>query len=179
MIQDYYQKAMKFAGVKHANQHVPGTDANYLLHISNVAMEVLVAYNNNPCFDVELAVQMAILHDTLEDADTSFEELKTEFGKDVAKGVAALTKSDTILDKTERMRDCLARINGLPKEVGLVKLADRITNLQKPPVHWPTEKCKSYLEEAKVILQELEACNEYLKKRLHKKISLYEINSNV
>ena len=40
MIQSIYQKAMKFAGEKHASQKVPGSNANYLLHLSNVAMEI-------------------------------------------------------------------------------------------------------------------------------------------
>ena len=49
MNQELYQKAMKFAGEKHKDQKVPGTNSNYLLHISNVAMEILVAYSRkNP-----------------------------------------------------------------------------------------------------------------------------------
>ena len=49
-IQELYQKAMKFAGEMHHEQKVPGTNANYLLHISNVAMEVLMAYAHKPDF---------------------------------------------------------------------------------------------------------------------------------
>ena len=48
MTQEIYQKAIKFSGEKHKNQKVPGTEANYLVHISNVAMEILVAYMINP-----------------------------------------------------------------------------------------------------------------------------------
>ena len=44
MTQEIYQEAIKFAGEKHKNQQVPGTEANYLLHISNVAMEIFTAY---------------------------------------------------------------------------------------------------------------------------------------
>ena len=67
MTQELYQEAMSFAGEKHSEQLVPGTTSNYLLHISNVAMEVLIAYNYAKDFDIDFAIQIAILHDTLED----------------------------------------------------------------------------------------------------------------
>jgi (p)ppGpp synthase/HD superfamily hydrolase len=76
MIQELYQNAMKFAGDKHKDQVVPGTASNYLLHISNVAMEVLMAYSFEKNFDCEFAIQVAILHDTIEDTDADFEEIK-------------------------------------------------------------------------------------------------------
>ena len=50
--QDIYQKAIKYAGKAHKNQLVPGTESNYLLHLSNVAMEVLFAYMDNQNFDI-------------------------------------------------------------------------------------------------------------------------------
>lgn len=173
MIQEVYQKAMKFAGEKHSHQKVPGTQANYLLHISNVAMEILLAYTNKPSFDVALAVQMAILHDTLEDTATTFEELHIIFGAEVAMGVQALTKNKELTSKRESMEDSLNRINALSKEVGMVKLADRITNLQPPPSHWNTDKIIKYREEAMLIAEELRNKNEYLHQRLQQKIEEY------
>lgn len=173
MLQELYQAAFKFAGEKHKNQKVPGTNANYLLHIGNVAMEILVAYANGANFDVNYAVQVAILHDTIEDTNTTFEEVATVFNKSIADGVLALTKNEKLPTKKERMLDSLERINQLNKEVGIVKLADRITNLQKPPAHWSKEKCLTYLEEAKVISSALSEKNEYLNKRLLRKISEY------
>ncbi|MGG8498067.1 HD domain-containing protein [Tenacibaculum sp. TC6] len=173
MIQEVYQKAMKFAGEKHSHQKVPGTQANYLLHISNVAMEILLAYTNKPSFDVALAVQMAILHDTLEDTATTFDELYTTFGAEVAMGVQALTKNKELPSKREGMLDSLNRINALSKEVGMVKLADRITNLQEPPSHWNTDKIIKYREEAMLIAEGLRNKNEYLHQRLQQKIEEY------
>ena len=173
MIQEVYQKAMKFAGEKHSHQKVPGTQANYLLHISNVAMEILLAYINKPSFDVALAVQMAILHDTIEDTSTTFDELKETFGLEVANGVQALTKNKNIGSKLESMEDSLSRINALSKEVGMVKLADRITNLQEPPSYWNTDKIIKYREEAMLIAEELRNKNEYLHQRLQQKIEEY------
>lgn len=174
MTQEIYQKAIKFAGEKHKNQKVPGTESNYLLHISNVTMEILIAFNANNSFDLNFAIQLALLHDTIEDTETDFDEIKNEFGIKVATGVLALTKDNSILLKKEKMIDSLNRINNLEKEVGIVKLADRITNLQQPPTNWSKQKISKYLEEAKMIDKMLEGKNEYLNLRLKDKIVEYE-----
>ncbi len=174
MIQDTYQKAIKFAGEKHRNQKVPGTNSNYLQHISNVAMEILVAYNTDNNFDLDFAIQIALLHDTIEDTDTNFEEIKNEFGEKVALGVEALTKNNHLASKNEKMIDSLNRINKLDKEVGIAKLADRITNLQEPPNYWNKEKTENYLNEAKMIDEMLSNKNKYLNRRLKSKINDYK-----
>jgi len=173
-IQDIYQTTIKFAAQKHTdqNQTIPGTDLPYVVHLSNVAMEILLASEKTENFDGELAVQVALLHDILEDTPTTYEELENTFSKTVAEGVLALTKNAD-LEKDQRMMDSLNRIKKLPKEVWAVKLADRITNLQPPPVHWSEEKIKKYTAEAEIILQELHGGNEYLEKRLEQKIKEY------
>lgn len=174
MTQEIYQKAIKFAGEKHKNQKVPGTNANYLLHVSNVAMEIILAHKENHNFDIDYAIQLALLHDTLEDTKTEFTELETTFGKKVALGVRALTKNKHLISKEERMSDSLNRINELEKEVGIVKLADRITNLQEPPKHWNKDKIKNYLTEAELISKVLRGKNDYLNNRLQTKIVEYK-----
>ncbi|TPN80977.1 HD domain-containing protein [Aquimarina algicola] len=176
MTQELYQEAMKFAGEKHSEQKVPGTNSNYLLHISNVAMEVLLAYTAKKSFDIDFAIQVAILHDTIEDTNVDFNEVKDKFGEKVATAVQALTKNESLNTKNERMIDSLNRINQLEKEVGIVKLADRITNLQTPPKHWSLEKTIKYSEEAKTISYHLNGKNAYLNNRLDQKIKEYELN---
>lgn len=174
MTQDIYQKAIRFAGEKHKTQKVPGTDSNYLLHVSNVAMEIVMAHHAAGNFDLNLAIQLALLHDTLEDTNTRFSELEELFGERVALGVRALTKNKELPGKEEQMLDSLRRINALEKEVGLVKLADRITNLQEPPAYWDTAKKSAYCKEAELIRHTLGDKNDYLNKRLELKISEYQ-----
>ena len=89
--QSLYQKAIKFAAAQHAtqNQTVPGTNLPYVVHLSNVAMEILIASFHTENFNPDFAVQVALLHDTLEDTSTTFGELETEFGVDIAKAVGA------------------------------------------------------------------------------------------
>ena len=175
-IQTAYQFAIKFAAAKHAeiNQLIPGTNLPYVVHLSNVAMEVLMAGSATPGFNLPFAVQVALLHDVLEDTSTTFEELESVFGLDVANAVQALTKNDA-LDKAEKMMDSLTRIKALSKEVGSVKLADRITNLQKPPVHWSNSKIEEYKKEAAIIVEALTGGNAYLENRLKDKIEEYGV----
>ena len=173
-IQSLYQKAIKFAAAKHAaqNQTIPGTNLPYVVHLSNVAMEILIASFHSENFDLGFAVQVALLHDTLEDTSTTFEELETKFGVEIAKGVLALTKNEK-LPKEEQIKDCLKRIKLLQSEVWAVKLADRITNLQPPPPHWSKERKINYRDEARLIVSELRDGNEYLARRLEEKIEEY------
>ncbi|MBK7573459.1 MAG: bifunctional (p)ppGpp synthetase/guanosine-3',5'-bis(diphosphate) 3'-pyrophosphohydrolase [Bacteroidetes bacterium] len=172
--QTLYQTAIKFATLKHVaiNQKVPGTDLPYVVHLSNVAMEVMMANANTENFNVALAIQAALLHDTIEDTDTTFSEVEENFGLDVANAVMALTKNES-LPKEEQMMDSLQRIKKMPHEVWAVKLADRITNLQAPPSHWDNAKKKKYRAEAQIILDELASGNVFLADRLQMLIEDY------
>lgn len=175
-IQSLYQQAIKYATAKHEeqNQKVPDTNLPYVVHLSNVAMEILIAGSKTSNFDLGFAVQVALLHDTIEDTNTTFDELALTFGKNVALAVQALTKDD-LLPKAQRMQDCLKRIKQLQPEVWAVKMADRITNLQPPPFSWDSAKKVKYLEEANIILNELKDGNVYLTKRLKMKTEEYNI----
>lgn len=171
--QDKFVKAFRFAAEAHNNQKFPGTDWPYIVHISMVCMEVLAALTEEPDTDGDLAVQCALLHDTLEDTDVTYESLRETFGQSVADGVQALTKDESF-PKYERMKDSLARILAQPKEVGMVKLADRITNLQPPPNDWDDDKKTSYLTQARKIHTALEHTSPFLSHRLSEKMVSYE-----
>lgn len=172
---ELYQQAITFAGEAHATQLFPGTKANYVVHIAEVAMEILHAWGQAPGeWDVNLAMQCALLHDTLEDTDVTYEQLVEKFGEPVAQGVLALTKNEH-LPKAEQMMDSLTRIRGGGKaEIAMVKLADRITNLQSPPHDWNQAKIAKYRAEAQVILDQLGFAQDFLARRLAEKIDAYQ-----
>ena len=174
--QSTFQKAMKFAAEAHAQQKVPGSTANYLLHISNVVMEIIMAHHNEPTFDLEFAIQVGALHDILEDVEDITEEVLLEnFSIEVVEAVKTLTKDDRIKDKELKLLDSLDRIASSKfKEASIVKLADRITNLQPPPPHWSQEKCEAYAEQARKILTQLGDANQYLAERLNELTILYQ-----
>jgi (p)ppGpp synthase/HD superfamily hydrolase len=169
---DLYQRAVRFAAERHSGQSVPGSTLPYLLHITQVAAEVMRAIAIEPVTLPDLAVACALLHDTMEDPPTSRDELATLFGEQVACGVEALTK-DPRLAKDEQLDDSLRRIRACPHEVWAVKLADRITNLQSPPPAWTVEKRRRYQDEARRIHSTLSGGHELLAERLAERIEAY------
>ena len=105
------------------------------------------------------SIVTALLHDTVEDTATTVQQIAERFGDEVARGVAALSKDPAVGDKPAQMRDSLARIRACPREVWMVKLADRVHNLRSPPHYWKPEKIEAYREEARLIHATLgEAC---------------------
>src|SRR5256885_694326 len=99
--------------------------------------------------------------------------LAAEFGPAIQTGVLALTKDQTLL-KFECMRASLEAIRKQPREIWLVKLADRITNLEPPPHAWTQEKRREYLAEAKLILEALGEASASLRRRFEQKLVEYE-----
>jgi len=169
---DLYLKAIRFAGEAHGDQKIPGSELPYIIHLSSVCMEIMSVINTGEIKDPDLAVQCALLHDIIEDTSVKFDEIKNIFGVDVADGVMALTKNSNI-NKNLRMADSIERIKLQPREIWMIKLADRITNMQTPPSHWTKKKISEYREEALYILDQLGEASPTLKDRLSKKIEIY------
>jgi (p)ppGpp synthase/HD superfamily hydrolase len=178
---DRYVLALQFAAVRHAGQIVPGSELPYLVHLTSVAAELIAGLDSDRALvtDPDLAVQCALLHDTLEDTAHSHEaraalraDLAARFGAAVADGVAALSKDDR-LPKADRMTDSLRRIRTQPREVWMVKLADRITNLAPPPAHWSRDKRTAYRAEAITIADGLADASPALHARLRARIDGY------
>ena len=166
---DRYVAALRFAAARHGSQKVPGTELPYVVHLTSVAAEVIAVGLG------DLAVTCALLHDVIEDTPNGAalgQEISDQFGADVAAGVWALTKNDT-LPKAERMADSLARIKQQPHDVWAVKLADRITNLAPPPRFWTPTKVADYRKEAIAIADALGDANAALHARIRAKIETY------
>jgi len=172
--QDKYIQAWNYASQAHIGQFVPGTDIAYINHLANVAMEAMSAIAlNTDIENPDLLVQCALLHDTIEDTGCSYSDIEQLFGAATAKGVSALSKDKNLATKAEQMEDSLQRVLQQPAEIAMVKLCDRITNLQPPPKHWNTEKIAKYQKEAILILESLGAANDMLSQRLQLKITNY------
>jgi (p)ppGpp synthase/HD superfamily hydrolase len=175
-----YFKALKFAADAHKGQLVPGSELPYVVHVSLVAMEILAALAVEEVDRPNIAVQCALLHDCLEDTYIIYDEIVSKFGSYVADGVLALSMDGAIgISEDEHKRkwlqleDSLQRIKQQPREVWMVKLADRITNLQPPPNQWNDEKIARYKEGAELIHRELCSASLYLGQRLRVKIEGY------
>lgn len=174
--QEKYLKALKFAAQAHGEQKTPH-GLPYLTHICSVAMEVIHAceQSNAEVEKADFAITVALLHDVIEDTNVSYDDIFDEFGLETAEAVDALSKDKTIESKNEQMSDSINKLLAQPYEIQMVKLADRITNMQKPPQGWDAQKIYAYMQEAKFILSCLKNSNVYLSQRLEEKIGQYRI----
>lgn len=169
---DRFAATLDFAAKAHGAQTISGSGHPYVVHVVKVAAEVLNAWAETRDFDVELAVTCALLHDSMEDAGVTHEQLAAQFGEAVANGVQALTK-DHRLEKAARMGDSLRRLQAQPRAVQVVKLADRITNLEPPPPSWSKEKRSAYRDEARLIGEALGGAHAGLAARLEARRQAY------
>jgi guanosine-3',5'-bis(diphosphate) 3'-pyrophosphohydrolase len=99
-------------------------DVDYVVHPLRVAEHVRRLAGVD---DVEILCA-AVLHDTIEDSDTRYDELAKAFSDRVASIVAELT-NDSRLPKTARHEDMIRRAATMSREAKLIKLADRYDNL--------------------------------------------------
>ncbi|MEQ1571775.1 MAG: HD domain-containing protein [Myxococcota bacterium] len=166
-----YVEVLEFAAVAHGAGTTP-KGLPYVVHLSAVAMEVMLALRHESGRDEDLAVSCALLHDTVEDTAVTVQALAERFGPAVAAGVAALSK-DPSLPKPDRMADSLARILRQPPEIAMVKLADRVTNLAPPPPSWTAAKIEAYREEGGRILGALGHVSPWLAGRLTDRLARY------
>ena len=137
--------ALHFAADKHRDHRRKDPDATpYINHPIEVA-EVLVRVGGVE--DPEL-LQAAILHDTIEDTDTTAEELERAFGVGVRRIVEEVT-DDKRLPKLERKRLQIEHSPGMSASAKQLKIADKICNVRdvgtSPPSGWPNARRVEYL----------------------------------
>jgi GTP diphosphokinase / guanosine-3',5'-bis(diphosphate) 3'-diphosphatase len=156
-------EAARFAAEKHATQRRKGEAAEpYIGHLLEVAHLVSMAL---PEPDTNLVIA-ALLHDTIEDAGVTRDELIQEFGSDVADLVVEVTDNKS-LDKAERKR---LQIENAPKKserAQVIGLADKISNLRSilssPPVAWDFQRKRDYFDWAKHVVDGFATPNPILK----------------
>jgi hypothetical protein len=160
--------AADFAARKHANQRRKGSAAEpYVNHLIEVA-ELVCGALNEP--DVNLVIA-ALLHDTIEDAGVTREELAERFGAEVADLVAEVTDEKS-LPKAERKR--LQIENAPKKSVGAqaIQLADKISNLRgiadSPPADWDKQRKREYVTWARNVVDGFTAPNPLLEAEFDK-----------
>lgn len=137
--------ALHFAADKHRDQRRKGECASpYINHPIEVA-ELLVRVGGVTEASV---LQAAVLHDTLEDTETTAQELSARFGPAVRRLVEEVT-DDKSLPKEERKRLQIVHTPTLSAPARLIKLADKICNVRdisnKPPRDWSMERRVEYL----------------------------------
>ena len=121
---DLIQKAASFAARAHAGHTRADGVTPYFAHVVRVTLVLRHEYG---CTDPE-AIAAALLHDTIEDTPTDYDDIAENFGDSVATIVAALTKS-MILPEPKREVDYDRRLAAADWRARLVKLADVYDNL--------------------------------------------------
>jgi GTP diphosphokinase / guanosine-3',5'-bis(diphosphate) 3'-diphosphatase len=152
-------KAALFAANKHRNQRRKDVDASpYINHPLTLA-HILASEGGISNHKVLAA---ALLHDTVEDTDTTSKELEIEFGAEVASIVAEVTDNKS-LDKAERKRLQIVKSSSKTHGAKLVKLADKISNLRdianSPPADWTSDRRREYFDWAAKVVSGLRGTN--------------------
>jgi guanosine-3',5'-bis(diphosphate) 3'-pyrophosphohydrolase len=137
--------AYLFAAERHAQQRRKGDAGEpYINHLAEVAALVAEATAGR---DPDLVIA-AVLHDTVEDTETSHDELVRRFGQDVADLVAEVT-DDKSLPQAERKRLQVEHAPSRTPRAKILKLADKTSNLRalahSPPADWPVERRRDYI----------------------------------
>lgn len=147
--------ALAFAADKHKNQRRKDADASpYINHPIALANLLL----NEAGVEDQRVLVAAILHDTIEDTDTTEQELVKHFGKDVTDIVLEVT-DDKALPKAERKLLQIEHAAHISRRAKLVKLADKICNLRditaSPPADWSIQRKQEYFDWAKSVVDRL------------------------
>jgi len=157
-------EAADFAAKRHVNQRRKGTAAelcfNHLAEVAALLAEATDGADSN-------LVAAGLLHDTLEDTPTEYEELTARFGKDVADLVSAVT-DDKSLSKVERKRRQVENVAKKSERARLIKIADKTSNLRSiaasPPADWDNARAFEYVEWSEKVVAGCRGLNARLEK---------------
>ena len=147
--------ALVFAAHKHRDQRRKDAAASPYINHPIALTDVLV---NEAGVDDERVLIAAILHDTIEDTETTEEELVVAFGSEIA-GIVMDVSDDKNLGKDERKRLQVEHAAHISQCAKLVKLADKICNLRDvaaaPPAGWSLRRKQEYFDWAKAVIDQL------------------------
>lgn len=139
------EDAVYFAKEKHKNQLRKGTNILYINH----PLEVSIFASHITC-DIDTIVS-AVLHDTLEDTDTTYDEIKNVFGKKVADIV--LSDSEDKMrnipkDKSWHLRkkSTISKAKHANREEKIILLCDKLSNLMQTKEDYDKIGDKAFLK---------------------------------
>jgi guanosine-3',5'-bis(diphosphate) 3'-pyrophosphohydrolase len=170
--------AINFAAIKHSKQRRKDQEETpYINHPIGVAF---ILWKEGGINDLP-TLQGAVLHDTVEDTETTFEEIETRFGQEVKELVAEVT-DDKSLPKMERKRLQVVNAPHKSRKAKLIKLADKLYNLRDlsktTPQGWTEQRVQEYYEWAAKVVRGLLKTNDALEEQIEnvlreRKVSLY------
>lgn len=146
-------RAYDFAARKHVDQRRKGSRQEpYLNHLTEVALLLAEASNGSD----PVLVIAGLLHDTLEDTDTTAGELEAHFGAEVAALVVEVS-DDKSLPKAERKRLQVVNACHKSERAKRITMADKISNVRSfrvsRPAGWSAERCREYVDWARRVVE--------------------------
>ena len=165
-------KATQFAALKHCDQRRKDGKTPYIIHPISVAM---ILSEIGSIEDPEI-LSVALLHDTLEDTDTSAHELDKIFGSRVRIIVEELTDND-MLTFSQRKQMQIDNAPYLSKDATLVRIADKISNvsdvIENPPPEWNQKRCNKYVDWAEAVMNNCQKVNQDLENHFFELLTEY------
>lgn len=121
-------KALEFAREKHKGQmRKNNTPVEYITHPINVANLVKKYANNKE--NIDDLVSSAYLHDTLEDTNTTYEELTCNFGNIISNLVKELTNNEVLKKEMGKTKYLSIKMANMSEDALIIKLCDRLDNV--------------------------------------------------
>jgi guanosine-3',5'-bis(diphosphate) 3'-pyrophosphohydrolase len=168
--------ALSFAAVKHRNQKRKGAAGiPYINHPIEVAA-LLIKHMKEPVKEIIIA---SVLHDVLEDTDTSPEEIQQKFGADIMNLVQEVT-DDMTLSSRERKSQQIAHAESLSYEARCIKIADKTCNIRDiltTRIYWSRRQKIHYVEWAIQVINRIRDTNKELIQEFNR--SVYEANETL
>lgn len=170
-------KAYNFSAQKHTKQRRKDKDANpYINH----PIEVAKILTDSDIVDIDTIIA-GILHDTIEDTNTTYEEIIENFGENIAKIVMECS-DDKKLDKITRKQLQIVHAGEISSEARMVKLADKLSNchnmINNPPCQWSKAEIYGYIYWSYAVCQKLKGINIKLDNKLDDMFKNFGINLN-
>ena len=156
--------ALQFASAKHRNQRRKDAERSpYINH--PIAVAHLLATTGQVS---DIATLMAaVLHDTIEDTETTPEELEAQFGAEVCRLVEEVT-DDKGLEKQVRKQLQIEHAPGLSRGAKIIKISDLSCNLadiiENPPATWAKERRSDYLNWTERVIAGCRGVNDALER---------------
>lgn len=170
------QTALEFATEKHKFQKRKNSAGDpYIVH----PIEVKTMLEESGVTD-EATLCGALLHDTVEDTGTTYQELVDTFGQEVADIVMECT-DDKSLPKVDRKKNQITHAEHITDKAKLVKLADKLSNNSglhcDPPEKWTHEEIVGYVRWSWCVCQHLYGANETLNDRMKQVFTKFGVES--
>ena len=144
----------------------------YISHPIEVAESIITI---GKVYDADIIIA-ALLHDTIEDTQATFHDIRARFG-DKVEGYVREVTDDKSLSSAKRKKLQIIHAPQKSKGAAIVKLSDKLYNLNNllrdPPVEWTRERIDQYFQWAQTVVDNLPDANKPLKEEVHNVVKEY------